>query len=228
MTKVGSQIVEQLVTPALLDGGYDHQGNLIYKDVRGSGPIERFVYVLHDGRKPNEFSGEIGIRNWHAEKFSCEAIHKYGGSLFQQFRCGEPTTCMIRVHFAKLGDSGWPVYFSGLTEAQLARFLHDFFAREVGPTIGRVNSLNEFLELLVADKPYFPWPGSNGAIRAAQVVAVAGQIGLREDFVRTMLEPRLKLIAAGLSKASELRANPKGYVERILDDWKAWSMPNKA
>jgi len=90
-----------------------------------------------------------------------------------------------------------------------------------------VNNLDEFLELLVADKSYYPWPGSNGAIRAAQVVAVAGQIGLKEDFVRTMLEPRLQLIAAGLSKTSEMRANPKAYVERILDDWKSWSMSDE-
>ena len=95
-----------------------------------------------------------------------------------------------------------------------------FFARQVVPTIGQLNSLDDFLELLVADKLYFPWSGSNGAIRATQVVAIAGQIGLNDDFVRAMLEPRLKLIAAGLSKTSEMRADPKAYVERILEDWK--------
>jgi hypothetical protein len=131
---------------------------------------------------------------------------------------------MIRVHFARLDDSGWPVHLSGLTEEQLPPFLHDFVSREIVSTMGPVNNLDEFLELLVADKPYFPWPGSNGAIRAAQVVAVAGQIGLREEFVRTMLEPRLQLIAAGLPKTSEMRTNPKAYVERILEDWKSWSV----
>ncbi len=224
MTRVGSQTIEQLLTPALLEAGYDHLGNLVYKDVHGSGGIERFIYMLYNLRGLNELSGAIGIRNDPAEKFSCETIRKYGGLLFQQFR---PTTCINSVHFAKLNDAGWPVRLSNFTTEQSLRFLQDFLAREIVPTIGRVNNLDEFLELLVADKSYYPWPGSNGAIRAAQVVAVAGQIGLKEDFVRTMLEPRLQLIAAGLSKTSEMRANPKAYVERILDDWKSWSMSDE-
>ena len=126
----------------------------------------------------------------------------------------------MRVQFGKLDNSNWPVYLTGLDEKKLRGVLKNFFARQVVPTIGQLNSSDDFLELLVADKSHFPWSGSNGAIRATQVVAIAGQIGLNDDFVRAMLEPRLKLIAAGLSKTSEMRADPKAYVERILEDWK--------
>src|SRR5579864_7244400 len=174
MTRVGPQTIEQLVTPALLDAGYDHLGNLIYRDVRGSGAMERLIYILHHEKRPNHLSAEIGIRNRLAEKFSCETIHKYGGSLFQQFRCGEPTTCIIRVNFAKLDSSAWPVHLSSLTDEGLRGLLQDFFAAEIVTSIVRMNNLDEFLEMLVADKSYYPWPGSNCAIRAAQVVAVAG------------------------------------------------------
>ena len=165
-------------------------------------------------------SDDVGIRNDLAEAFSCKAIHRYGGEIFQHFKCGEPATCSMRVQFGKLDSSIWPVHATGLDEELLRGALQNFFARQVVPTIGQLNSLDDFLELLVADKLYFPWSGSNGAIRATQVVAIAGQIGLNDDFVRAMLEPRLKLIAAGLSKTSEMRADPKAYVERILEDWK--------
>jgi len=224
MTEAGPQAIEQHVTQALFEAGYEHLGNLIYKYVCGSDVIERFIYIAHNSRGLNELSGTVGVRNGLAETFSCEAIRKYGGQLFQQF---SPITCINIVNFAKLNDAGWPLRLSNFTMEQSLRFLQDFIAREIAPTIGRVNGLDEFLELLVADKPFYPWPGSNGAIRAAQVVAVAGQIGLKEEFVRTMLKPRLQIVAAGLSKTSEMRSDPKAYVDRILDDWKSCSRPKE-
>jgi hypothetical protein len=75
--------------------------------------------------------------------------------------------------------------------------------------------------LLAADMSYCPWAASNGAIRAAQIVALASQIGLGSTHIRTMLELRKPLIANGVSKISEMRANPTAYLDRLLEDWAA-------
>ena len=219
MTLGKSKVMKRLVTQALFDAGYVHLGEGVHKAALGSLDVEHFIYILDDLKREYVISGEIGIRNDSAEVFSCNAIRRYGGLLFQQFKCGEPCSCMMRVYFEGLDNSGWPVHLHDIAEEPLRDFLQDFFARRVASTIGLVKDLEKFLEFLVADEPYFPWPGSNAAIRAAQVVAVAREIGLSADFIHAMLEPRMRLIAAGLSKTSEMRANPKAYVDRILEDW---------
>jgi hypothetical protein len=124
----------------------------------------------------------------------------------------------MRIGFAKLTNSGWPVLRVRMSGDELKDFLQDSLL-QVASTIGHVNDLQQLLELLVGDKSYCRWPGTNGAIRAAQIVAVGGQVGLQADAIRALLEPRLPLIAAGLLKSSEYRTNPKLYVDRILDDW---------
>jgi hypothetical protein len=92
------------------------------------------------------------------------------------------------------------------------------------PTVGKITTLETFLSLLIADMACCPWAGSNGAIRAAQIVALGGQIGLNAGDIRGMLESRKTLIAHGISKSSEMRAAPAAYIDRILDDWTAGSL----
>jgi hypothetical protein len=215
--------IDSFAPPVLLDAGYADLGDGVYKAIRSSREVEHFIYIYRDLKREYMLSGKIGIRNEDAEVFSCNSIRSYGGELFQLFKCGEPTTCAMRFSFDQLDGSGWPLHLTNFTAEQLSSFLEDFLARRVVPTIGHINNLDEFLEFLAADKPYFPWPGSNGAIRAAQVVAVAGQIGLKVEFVRAMLEPRKRLIAAGLSNTSEMKANPVAYIDRILEDWTAFA-----
>jgi hypothetical protein len=126
----------------------------------------------------------------------------------------------MRVSFARLEPSGWPVHLPDFSGGELGKHFHDFITERLVPTIGHVTTVDKLLSLLTADTSYYPWLGSNGAIRAAQIVALAGQIGLdAAHIVRGAVESRKSLIAHGGSKTSEIRANPTAYIDKILDDW---------
>jgi hypothetical protein len=129
----------------------------------------------------------------------------------------------MRFSFARLEPSRWPILRPGLSGKEPGERFRGFIAGHLIPTIGGVVTLSDLLGLLVADMSYCPWIGSNGAIRAAQIVALAGQIGLGATNVRAMVESRKPLIARGGSKTSELRADPTAYIDRLLDDWTAGS-----
>jgi hypothetical protein len=224
-----SAMIETSVTPALLESGYEHLGEGVYKAVWSTVEVEHFVYAFDSPRDqddPNRrhtLSGDFGMRNGVAEQFSCKAIRTHGGEIFRLFNCAESTSCAMRFSFARLEPLGWPISGPGLSGIGIAKRFRAFMTEQLVPTIGHVRTIGDLLALLAADMSHCPWIESNGAIRAAQIVALAGQIGLGAAHIRTMLDSRLLLIAAGVSKASEMRANPTVYLDRLLDDFAAGS-----
>jgi hypothetical protein len=229
VTPTLAEMTEASVNPVLLDGGYECVGEGVYRALWSTLDVEHFIYIfgdlgdLDDPERRDTLTGDFGIRNQVAEAFSCNAIHAYGGEIFRLFKCAEPTSCAMRFSFARLEPSRWPIPRRDFLGKEIAERFRGFIAGRLIPTIGRVVTLGDLLGLLVADMSYFPWIGSNGAIRAAQIVALAGQIGLGATNIRAMVESRKSLIARGGSKTSELRANPTGYIDRLLDDWAAGS-----
>src|SRR5262249_53758297 len=91
------------------------------------------------------------------------------------------------------------------------------------PTIGRVTTLQDFLSLLATNSVNCPWYATNGAIRAAQIVAVARQIGLDTDHILSVLESRKEFIANGGTRASRIASDPDGFAVQMLDDGTAGS-----
>jgi hypothetical protein len=223
MTKIPS-LIDDWVHPILVDNGYARVDECIHKATWGSSSVEHFIYISELQKSKDTITGEFGIRNEVAEVFSCNAIRAYGGELFKVFKCGEPTSCAMRFSFAKLEPSGWPVHLASISGKALGNRFHDFIVGCLVPTFGHVTKLEELLALLAADMPFLPWRVSNGAIRAAQIVALAGQVGLDATRIRGMLESHMPLIAHGVSRTSEMRTNPAEYIDRILDDWAASSL----
>jgi hypothetical protein len=219
MTKVSA--ITEALHPLLVDAGYVCLDECVYKAISSGRQVEHFIYFFKDHKRPDMLWGDFGIRNELAEAFGCNVIRAYGGELFKFFKCGEPTSCTMRFSFARLELSGWPLPLSSLSGNQLRNRVRDFMTEHLAPTIGQVNTLEEFLSLLTTDTSYCPWLRSNGAIRAAQIVASAGQMGLDAASIRAMLEPRKQLIAQGVSRTSEMRADPTAYINRILNDWAA-------
>jgi hypothetical protein len=225
VTPTVAEIMEASVNPALLDVGYERVDEGVYRALWSTLDVEHFIYIFGDLRDFDDpkgmgaLTGDFGIRNPVAERFSCNAIHAYGGEIFRLFKCAEPTSCAMRFSFAGLEPSQWPIPHPGLSGEEFGERFRGFIAGHLIPTIGRVVTLNDLLGLLVADMSYCPWIRSNGAIRAAQIVALAGQIGLGATDIRAMVESRKSLIAHGGSKTSELRADPTAYIDRLLDDW---------
>jgi hypothetical protein len=220
MTKISS-IIEDWVDPILVENGYACIDECVYKATWGSSSVEHFIYLSELQKSKDMITGEFGIRNYVSEVFSCNAIRAYGGEIFKEFKCGELTSCAMRFSFAKLEPSRWPVHFASISGKLLGQRFHDFIVGYLVPTFGHVTQLEGLLDLLAADMPSLPWSGSNGAIRAAQIVALAGQVGLDAARIRGMLASRMPLIAHGVSKTSKMRANPAEYIDRILDDWAA-------
>jgi hypothetical protein len=204
-----------------IDTGFKRVQQYVYKAPWSTQEIGHFVYLGEGLKRTDVLVGNFGIRNDLAEIFSCNAIHTYGGELFKSFKCAEPASCMIRFDFSRIEPARWPMLVSSLSESEVGECVRDFIRERLIPTVGQTTTLGKFLSLLTSDTSCCPWLASNGAIRAAQIAALAGQIGLGADHVRGLLEPRKSLIAHGVSKTSEMRANPTAYVDRILDDWAA-------
>ena len=156
-----SAMIETHLTPALFESGYERVSEGVYKAVWSTVEVEHFVYAFDSSRNPDDpngrhtLSGDFGMRNGVAERFSCRAIRTYGGEIFRLFNCAEPTSCAMRFSFARLEPSGWPVSRPGLSA-------------------GHVRAVGDLLGLLAADMSHCSWIASNTAIRAAQIVALAG------------------------------------------------------
>jgi hypothetical protein len=210
--------VDKVAAPVLREAGYEHVDEGVYKAVWSTAEIEHFVYLKELTKSAGYVSADFGIRNVKAEVFGCNIIHAYGGEIFSSFNCAEPTFCAMRFGFARLDPTGWP---KSLYAEDFSRSLHDSINSHLIPAIKHVVSLRDLLGLLAANMDHCPWAQSNGAIRAAQVVALAGQLGLDHPIVHRLLEPRMSFIAHGGSKVSDIRSNPAGYVDKIWSDWAA-------
>jgi len=220
---------------ALVDAGFEHVGEglprgeavheEVYKAPWSTEEVEHFIYVsdhrgdLTEPKLRDLVWASFGMKNAAAEDFSCKAIHAYGGDVLKLFRCGEATSCAIRFAFDRVEPVGWPIRSHGLSANEIRERFRVFITQHLAPTVGHVRTLRDLLGLLIADMSHCPWAGSNGAIRAAQIVALARQMGLGGDHVRTMLELRMQHIAQGGDKRSEIRANPTAYLEKLLDEW---------
>jgi hypothetical protein len=200
MTTNASKFLETSARPILVDLGYEYLDEGVYKALWSTVEVEHFIYLFEEPKTKARFVGDFGIRNSVSEAFSCNAIHTYGGHLLQLFKCGEPTSCSMRFSFARLEPADWPIPFPCFSGKELGQHLHDFIAKHLIPTIGHVTTLQDFFSLLAADMTYCPWVASNGAIRAAQIVALAAQTGIDCDLVRGILETRKSFIAHGVSK----------------------------
>jgi hypothetical protein len=122
-----SVMIETSLTPALLESGYERLSEGVYKAVWSTVEVGHFVYVFDNPRnldEPNRrhtLSGDFGMRNGVAERFSCRAIRAYCGEIFKLFNCAEPTSCTMRFTFARLEPLGWPISPPGLSGMELAK-----------------------------------------------------------------------------------------------------------
>jgi hypothetical protein len=211
------KIIDSLAVPILQGYGYQLINDGVYRAIWSTVEVEHFIYLHEPQRVTSYFGADFGIRNFMAEVFSCNVIHAYGGELLKLFRCAEPTSCAMRFSFARLKPPPRPMPFTESNDFILN--LPGLLESHLMPIVRNVASLNGFFSILTSDVDSFSWAASNGAIRAAQIVAVAGQLGVNHMTVREILKSRMSLIAHGGSKSSLIRSNPDAYIEVILRDW---------
>jgi hypothetical protein len=212
--------LEASVSPVLKEAGYEQVSGFSYKANWSSADVEHFVYLEEGAKTKGLYSGSFGIRNREAERFGVNAIRHYSSEFhFQALQYDERITCMMRCPFHRFKPPAWLLYVPHLTNLEMAKSLQHIITEHVRPLVGDITTIDRFLSFLVKYEPPYYWAWTNAAIRAAQIVVLASKSGLNSDQIRSILEPRLDVIAHGFHRSSPMRENPAAYVEGIVADW---------
>jgi hypothetical protein len=141
--------------------------------------------------------------------------------MFNALAYDEVTSCTMRLSFGRLTPATlrWSPSIPALSNFELSSSVQAFVRQRLLPVIQGVTTIDALLSLLAEDAEPCPWVASNGAIRAAQIVALAGLSGRNATEVRATLESRERLIARGFMKDSTMRDDPGTYIDRVLTDW---------
>jgi hypothetical protein len=206
------------VKEAMLTIGYVQRSKCVYEASWGSEYVEHFVYFSEDSRR--YLVGKFGLRNPLAEEFCIDSFIKYGHpnvQLVRQYR--DPrTACSMSFEFDRIGGISrgpWPrIYIPDAASSELAAFITKFIKQHIFPISKEIIDLQTFLAFLAADVEPTPWFASGPAIRAAQIIAIASQLGLGGDEIREFLRPHDRQITVSLF---ETRLDPRSCVDRYLD-----------
>lgn len=222
MRKNLSARFEAIVTPVLLQDGYELVGPLVYKARWSSPDVEHFIFFEAGGQTRRFFSGRFGIRNREAEAFSADAIRRHSGEFhFQALRYNQHTSCTMRFSFHRIYPPFSELYIARLPDAEIGPPIQHIVSQYIRPAMSNVTTTSQFMSLLIENEGPCFWAGTNGAIRAAQIVVLAHKSGLRGDRIRTLLEPSFVFIANGFHRSSPFHEDPASYLDQLLVDWNA-------
>ena len=170
---------------------YIRQSKFIYKASWSNADVEHFVFFSKDSR--GYFGGSFGLRNQFVEEFGINAITKYGHpnrQMMRQYR--DPrTACSMSFEFGRIDKytrTAWPrTRVQDISGSELAVFVAAFVSRHIFPIVRRIEDLGGLLDFLLSDEEPTPWLVTGPAIRAAQVVVLAKQLGLERNQIRRFL-----------------------------------------
>jgi hypothetical protein len=208
---------ENCLTAALKSVQYERLTHLTYKATWGTRQIEHFLYFSVHGVPKQFVNAHFGFRNPVGELFSVNSIRKYGGEVFKALKHDERTDCLMRFSFHRLGPETrrWSINIAAFSGEELAHVIEASVRERLFPAVCAITGLSELFQALAGDKEPYPWVASNGAIRAAHIVAAGMQLGLEEAKIRAALSARERQIAAPNSGLVEARS----YVSDLLNDW---------
>jgi hypothetical protein len=205
-------------TDALADLGYRSFTGRAYRASWSNMEVEHFI-CLEPGRPAAPPSASFALLNTEAELFALKSVIRYGWSVFQTLLDKrDDSSCLMRFPFSRL-DPQWNRTTRRMSDPAFAVALKHTAEQLVLPLTRDVTSKERLFRTLICDDGPFVWIGTNGAIRAAIIVALAAQVGIPPDQVRMGLQSKAVLIRRGLSKHSAF--GPIDYVERVQQDWMA-------
>jgi hypothetical protein len=218
---------QSLIDEVLATFGYRRRKRFVYQ-AQWSGPeVEHYLSFSQYGQAKAFLTARFGFRNPHAEQFSVNCIRAYGGDLFRIFK---PTglngaDCTMSFSFGRLGPKvhRWSLYLPDLSNSELEENIRDCLQGRLLPVVRHITNLGELLTRLSADTEPCPWISTNGAMRAAQIVALGEQIGLETEQVRAILKPHKKYIGRDLSEMSGRKVDVHWYVNKIIGEWESFS-----
>ncbi len=214
------------VTDALAELGYRFVEGRNYRASWSTAEVEHFIYLQGgnaiSGAPP---SANFGLRNLEAEAFAVECVARYGWSfLRERLDLRKKSACLMRSNFSRLDPNylrRWhPTRgFIRLDDPGFGAALKISVQSKLLPLVQSLTSKNHLLPVLLGDDEPFRWFLTNGALRAAMVVALGAQLGAQPDDIRCQLRSKDKLIANGLTKYSPFFDAPENYVAKIQEDW---------
>src|ERR1051326_3506804 len=105
---------------------------------------------------------------------------------------------------------------SAMSVASLAERIASDIKLHLFVFIRDVTTLDRLLSFLLLDAEPCPWVRSNGAIRAAMIVYLAGRLDMRPSDIVSLLRPHKRSIASALIKTPD--PDPDSYVKKVLND----------
>jgi len=216
------------VTDAFAQLGYELVEGRNYRASWSSPEIEHFIY-LQGGNKLSGAppSARFGLRNTEAETFAVECVARYESSFIRaSLDRRKKSDCLMQFNFSRLD----PYYlcrwhptcgFIPLDDPGLGAALKISAQSKLLPLVQALASKNDLFTTLMTDDEPFRWFQTNGAIRAAMIVALGSHVGIEPGDIRFQLRSRAKLIASGLSKHSQFCDAPDDYVAKVQEDWTA-------
>jgi hypothetical protein len=204
-------------TQALSELGYQPLHDRVYKATWSTPDVEHFINI---GGGPSGPTGAFGFRN-PDEDFAVQSIVKQGGDIFRAaIQYDESSSGTMRFNFS-LFNPFWSRTVRILFDTTLGPKMQQMISKHVLPVVEDVTTINKLLCLLLADNVPCRWFVTNGAIRATQIIALAGKCGKSATETRAAPEPHERWVAKGFLKGSPWREAPGAYINSVLEDWNA-------
>lgn len=186
----------------------------VYKALWADQQVEHFVYFQQYGSSSEFLTADFGFRNVEVDEFAYEAIRTLGGALFRKVKRKPETDCFTRFSFERLHQpiTSWYIFLPGLTPDQTVDCVVAEVRDRLLPVVRNWTSTSKLFSTLIADREPCPWVASNGAIRAAQVVALAATLQIDRRDVWNALQKRVSWISLGLSKGK----NPISFISDLI------------
>jgi hypothetical protein len=211
----------KILEKAMSDVGYECVQLDVYKAAWSSPGVEHFIYFSRYGQREEFFRGHCGMRNPRVEDFSVSSIRAYGGEfLYNSLDYDVRTSCTMRFPFDRLtpSEARWSLNRLKMSSVELAATVQDFVKERVSRAVADIVDADRFLSFLAADLEPCPWIVSNGAIRAAQIVALAIRTGIDTAQIGELLKSRESHISRGFVRESMYREKPAAYIDNIVAD----------
>ena len=203
---------------AMATVGYRRLQRYVYRAEWSTPEVEHFIYFLLYGKPKNYLAADFGVRNKDAQAFALRSIRKYGGELYQLMRFDRAFHAPMRFPLGQVASWGAraSLKISAMSVASLAERIASDIKLHLFVFIRDVTTLDRLLSFLLLDAEPCPWVRSNGAIRAAMIVYLAGRLDMRPSDIVSLLRPHKRSIASALIKAPD--PDPDSYVKKVLND----------
>jgi hypothetical protein len=209
---------ERSMASGLAELGYLRLKKQVYRASWSSTDVEHFLFLsLYGGG--NYFTCEFGLRNSAAERFAVDCLRLFAGPVFRDVRFDPRFDCRMRFSLGAL--AAWPSRSSLLITAMSDAALTDKMKSDIKdllfPVVRSVLSAEDLFSFLMRDDESSRWLKVSGAVRAAKIVYLGRQLGIRTIELEAMLQPFMQEIGANIGRdPTEDWVSPAVFLSEVL------------